>query len=140
MKTQHTPEVPTGPWRILDRNELPVAGDETYDKFTKTWQTVKIPSMHLAGGTRIRGTIFRRKIEQMVPMGSAKSNAIIAAHQLAQSVVCKKDEAKLRLEKAAPDLLAALKELRDCISETRGRSAWEAVIRADAAIAKAEQQ
>ena len=53
---------------------------------------------------------------------------------------CETREADAQLICAAPDMLAALKELRDCISETRGRSAWEAVIRADAAIAKAEKQ
>lgn len=49
---------PSG-YRILPASELPVEGDEAWNPEAKKWQPVTIPSMHLAGGTRIPGTKFR---------------------------------------------------------------------------------
>lgn len=46
-------------------------------------------------------------------------------------------EANARLIAAAPELLDALQELDNCISETRGTDATEALSKARAAIAKA---
>ena len=43
-----------------------------------------------------------------------------------------------RLKAGKAELVAALKDLRACISETRGRDATKAVEAADAALAKAE--
>ena len=53
-------------------------------------------------------------------------------------IQCKReDEANAQLIAAAPCLLAALERLVDCIQETRGIDATEALHEAQAAIAKA---
>lgn len=52
-------------------------------------------------------------------------------------IVCNNPCNKSLIE-AAPEILEALKELRACIDETRGKSAHEALIKADKAIKKAE--
>lgn len=53
-------------WRLLSPRELPVVGDEAWNEFLGkwgAWQTVEVPSMWLAGGKRIRGTVFRRRVQ-----------------------------------------------------------------------------
>ncbi len=45
-------------YRVLEDDELPKQGDEAWHN--SRWQKIEIPSMWLAGGQRIEGSIFRR--------------------------------------------------------------------------------
>lgn len=54
--------IPTKHWRLLEDNELPEVGDKAWNDELRKWETVTIPSMWLAGGTRIEGTYFQRHL------------------------------------------------------------------------------
>lgn len=56
------PPLPGPGWRLLEGNELPVAGDKGYLGEELGWETINVPSMWLAGGERIEGSFFARKI------------------------------------------------------------------------------
>lgn len=54
--------IPTDSWRLLENDELPEVGDQAWTVETGKWETVNVPSMWLAGGTRIEGTYFQRPL------------------------------------------------------------------------------
>jgi hypothetical protein len=58
-------------FRTLKDDEIPIVGDQAWSEAVKKWETVTIPSMWLAGGSRIAGTIFRRNAEVSHGDGSA---------------------------------------------------------------------
>ena len=51
-------------YRVLQDDELPKKGDEAWHN--RRWQKVEIPSMWLAGGQRIEGSIFRRPMKTII--------------------------------------------------------------------------
>lgn len=53
------PACPAG-FTTLGADEIPIPGDKAWNPVVGKWQTVTIPSMWLAGGARIKGTIFCR--------------------------------------------------------------------------------
>jgi hypothetical protein len=52
---------PPAGWRMLDPEEIPQAGDKARLE-SGEWETISIPSMWLAGNSRISGSSFCRKI------------------------------------------------------------------------------
>ena len=51
-------------YRVLEDDELPKQGDEAWRM--GRWWKVEIPSMWLAGGQRIEGSIFRRPMKYLI--------------------------------------------------------------------------
>lgn len=66
---------------LLGSDEIPEAGDEGWNGVISKWETITTPSMWLAGGQRIEGTVFRRPKNRTV-LKVAKCQGCGATKQL----------------------------------------------------------